>query len=55
MKLVGEGQFTKPEDRQAAVNYVFSNKLADTVTMGYKSTAEIDEAIERVTRALNAA
>jgi hypothetical protein len=26
----------------------------DAVTIGYKSTAEIDEAIERMNRALNA-
>jgi hypothetical protein len=28
--------------------------LADAVTIGYKSPAEIDEAIERADRALNA-
>lgn len=53
MKLVGEGRFKDGADREAAVKYVFGNKLADAVTIGYKSPAEIDEAIERVTRALN--
>ena len=54
MKLCGEGKFTTPEDRQKALNYVFGLGTVDAVTMGYKSTAEIDEAIERVNTALNA-
>lgn len=53
MKLIGEGAFKSPEDRQKAVNYAFGLGSVDAVTMGFKSTAEIDEAIERVTRALN--
>ncbi len=55
MKLVGEGRFTSAEDRQKAVNYAFGTGSVDSVTMGFKSTAEIDEAIERVGRALTAA
>ena len=53
MKLVGEGQFANGEDRAAALRYVFGLKAVDAVTIGYKTTAEIDEAIERVNRALN--
>lgn len=54
MKLVGEGRFTSPEDRQASLNFVMGLGAVDAVTIGYKSTAEIDEAIERMNRALNA-
>ncbi len=54
MKLVGEGQFTNPEDRQAALNFVMGLGAVDAVTIGFKSTAEIDEAIARVGSALNA-
>lgn len=54
MKLVGEGQFTTPEDRDAAMRYVMKLGTVDAVTIGYKSTAEIDEAIERMNKALNA-
>jgi len=54
MKLCGNGDFKDPDDRQKAVQFVFSNKLADAVTIGFKSPAEVDEAIERITRALNA-
>jgi len=52
MKLVGEGAFTGREDRQAAMSYAFRNAGVDCVTVGYKNTAEIDEAIENVNLAL---
>jgi aryl-alcohol dehydrogenase-like predicted oxidoreductase len=52
MKLVGEGAFTTREDRQAAMKYAFQNAGVDCVTIGYKSTAEIDEAIENLNLAL---
>jgi aryl-alcohol dehydrogenase-like predicted oxidoreductase len=54
MKLVGESQFTSPEDREAAMQYVFKQGCVDAVTIGFKSPAEIDEAIQRMNRALNA-
>jgi hypothetical protein len=53
MKLVGEGQFTSPEDRDAAIRYAFNVGGVDAVTIGYKSTAEIDEAIGRINTQLN--
>jgi aryl-alcohol dehydrogenase-like predicted oxidoreductase len=52
MKLVGEGRFTQREDRQAAMKFAFRNAGVDCVTLGYKSTAEIDEAIENLNLAL---
>jgi 1-deoxyxylulose-5-phosphate synthase len=52
MKLVGEGTFTKREDRQAAMIFAFKNASVDCVTVGYKNTAEIDEAIENLNLAL---
>ncbi len=54
MKLAGEGQFTSPEDREAALRFVIGLGAVDAVTIGYKSPAEVDEAIERMNRALNA-
>jgi predicted aldo/keto reductase-like oxidoreductase len=51
MKLVGEGTFNR-EDRRAAMKFAFRNAGVDCVTVGYKSTAEIDEAIENVNLAL---
>ena len=52
MKLVGEGRFTAREDRQAAMKFAFRNAGVDSVTLGYKNTAEIDEAIENLNLAL---
>jgi aryl-alcohol dehydrogenase-like predicted oxidoreductase len=51
MKLVGEGSFNR-EDRKAAMRFAFKNAGVDCVTVGYKNTAEIDEAIENVNLAL---
>ena len=53
MKLVGEGAFTTREDRQAAMRFAFNNAGVDCVTVGYKNTAEIDEAIENLNLALS--
>jgi aryl-alcohol dehydrogenase-like predicted oxidoreductase len=54
MKLVGEGRFTDPEDREAALRHTMNLGCVDTVTIGFKSTAEIDEAIARMNRVMNA-
>jgi 1-deoxyxylulose-5-phosphate synthase len=48
MKLIGEGSFTDRADRQAAMRFAFRDAGVDAVTVGYKNTAEIDEAIENV-------
>ncbi|HME05478.1 MAG TPA: aldo/keto reductase [Bryobacteraceae bacterium] len=52
MKLVGEGAFTTRADRQAAMRFAFNKAGVDCVTVGYKNTAEIDEAIENLNMAL---
>ncbi len=52
MKLVGEGTFTNREDRKAAMKFAFKNAGVNAVTVGYKNTAEIDEAIENLNLAL---
>jgi predicted aldo/keto reductase-like oxidoreductase len=52
MKLVGEGAFTRREDRQAAMKFAFNNAGVDCVTVGYKNKAEVDEAIENLNLAL---
>jgi len=52
MKLVGEGQFTQRADRQAAMKFAFRHAGVNSVTVGYKNTAEIDEAIDNLNLAL---
>ena len=51
MKLIGEGVFNR-EDRQAAMKFAFRNAGVNSVTVGYKNKAEIDEAIENLNLAL---
>jgi predicted aldo/keto reductase-like oxidoreductase len=52
MKLIGNGEFQKAEQREQSIRYVMQSGLCDAVVIGFKSTAEIDEGIERVNRAL---
>ncbi len=54
MKIMGEGQFRTPERRDASIRFVTRLGSVDAVTIGYKSEAEIDEAIERLNTHLNA-
>lgn len=51
MKLIGQGTFNR-DDRRAAMRFAFRNAGVDCVTVGYKSTAEVDEAIENLNAAL---
>jgi Aldo/keto reductase family len=53
MKLMGEGRFTTPEDRDASIRFVAKLGTVDAITIGYKSPAEVDEAIERLDAHLN--
>ncbi len=51
MKLAGEGTFDR-EDRRKAMRFAFRDAGVDCVTVGYKSPAEIDEAIDNLNLAL---
>jgi len=53
MKLCGEGRFIRAEDREAAMKFVMNLGTVDSVTIGYKSPAEVDEAIDRMNRVMN--
>ena len=54
MKIIGEGLFKTPEERDASIRFVTKLGTVDSVTIGYKSEAEIDEAIARLDTHLNA-
>lgn len=54
MKIIGNGDFTDPNDREKSVRFAMSLPEIDAVTIGFKSEAEIAEAIERMNRALAA-
>ncbi len=52
MKLIGNGDFTHPEDREKAARLAMQCGYLDAVVIGMKSAAEVDEAVERINRAL---
>ena len=51
MKLIGEGVFNQ-QDRQKAMRFAFRNAGVQSVTVGYKNRAEVDEAIHNLNMAL---
>lgn len=52
MKLIGAGDFSRREDRQAAMRFAFRKAGVDAVTVGFKNTQEVDEAIDNLNQAL---
>ena len=52
MKIIGNGDFTQPEDREKSIRFAMSRPELDAVVIGFKSKGEIDEAIKRVNQAL---
>jgi hypothetical protein len=54
MKIIGNGDFTDPALRDASIKFVMGLDSVDAIVIGFKSTEEIDEAIERMNTHLNA-
>lgn len=52
MKLIGNGDFTNPDDREKAIRFAMAQPEINAVVIGCKNTTEIDEAIERINNAL---
>jgi hypothetical protein len=52
MKIIGNGEFTRLEDREKSIRFAMSRPELDAIVIGFKSTAEIDEAIRCTNRAL---
>jgi predicted aldo/keto reductase-like oxidoreductase len=52
MKIIGNGDFTDPEDREKSIRFTMQSGLTDAVVIGFKSPVEIDEAIKRINNAL---
>jgi hypothetical protein len=52
MKLIGNGDFKSPEDREKSIRYAMQSGVLDAAVIGFASSAEIDEAISRINRAL---
>jgi predicted aldo/keto reductase-like oxidoreductase len=54
MKIIGNGDFTDPADREKSIRFAMQCGLLDAIVIGFKSTAEVDEAIRRMNSALAA-
>jgi predicted aldo/keto reductase-like oxidoreductase len=54
MKIIGNGDFQNAEDRERSIRFAMSRPEIDAVVIGFKNTAEIDEAIQRTNSALAA-
>lgn len=52
MKIMGNGEFKTAEDREKSVQFVMKCGFVDAVIIGFGSTAEVDESLERINRAL---
>jgi aryl-alcohol dehydrogenase-like predicted oxidoreductase len=52
MKIIGNGDFVKPEDRERSIRFAMARPELDAVVIGFKSAVEIDEAIKRMNQGL---
>ncbi len=52
MKIIGNGDFTNPADRERSIRFALSRPEIDSIVIGFKDRAEIDEALDRMNRAL---
>jgi predicted aldo/keto reductase-like oxidoreductase len=52
MKIIGNGDFTNPQEREKSFRFAMSCGSIDSIVVGFKNIAEVDEAIERMNAAL---
>lgn len=45
MKIFGAGKLIKPEEKDASLNFVFSNGLVDAITVGMLNPKEVDDTL----------
>ncbi len=54
MKIFGCGNLTSDEQRQSSLNYVIKSGNVDAMTIGFENTEQIDDAVERIMKLVNA-
>ena len=52
MKIIGNGQFVNAEDREKSIRFAMACREIGAVVIGFTKKEQIDEAIERMNRAL---
>ncbi len=50
MKIFGAGKLVKPEEKDASLQYVFSNQLVDAITIGMLNTEQVDDSLDRMAK-----
>jgi 1-deoxyxylulose-5-phosphate synthase len=55
MKIFANGELLEPAEREKSVQFAMSKKEIHAVVIGLASRAEVDEAVERINRALKPA
>lgn len=55
MKICGNGDFRNPEDREKSIRFAMAQKEIDAIVIGFTQKEQIDEAIQRMNRALKEA
>lgn len=50
MKIFGAGKLTKPEQKDASLNYVLTNRLVDAITVGMLTPEQVDDTLQRMSR-----
>jgi len=53
MKIFGNGDKVKEEEREESIRYAMSNKSIHCVTLGMQTVEQIDDAVERIMRAVS--
>jgi predicted aldo/keto reductase-like oxidoreductase len=49
MKIFAAGKFAnQPEEKDASLKYVFTNRLVDAITVGMLTTDEVDDTLKRM-------
>jgi aryl-alcohol dehydrogenase-like predicted oxidoreductase len=48
MKIFGAGKLVKPDEKDASLNYVFTNGLVDAITIGMLKPEEVDDTLKRM-------
>lgn len=50
MKIFGAGKLVKPEEKDTSLKYVLAGGLVDAITVGMKTTEEVDDTLQRMSR-----
>ena len=52
MKIFGEGRINTPERKDASLRYVLGLGTVDAFIIGFESTGQVDDVVERVGKAI---